>query len=120
MTFLCKKCKSASARRHREADGARGFPEGHDRLRGKRRVLPQCALSGRWEVSDGASAIITTSAEVAATRLTAQVIDAKTPTAILGVEGDDARKDARILKDERVEQRDRLADYEEMVTTRLG
>ena len=53
-------------------------------------------------------------------RLTAQVIDAKTPTAILGVEGDDARKDARILKDERVEQRDRLADYEEMVTTRLG
>ena len=120
MTFLCKKCKSASARRHREADGARGVSEGHDRLRGKRRVLPECAFPGRCAVTDEVSATTTTSAEAAATRLTAQVIDAKTPTAILGVEGDDARKDARILKDERVEQRDRLADYEEMVTTRLG
>ncbi|KAG7447603.1 uncharacterized protein BT62DRAFT_1074980 [Guyanagaster necrorhizus] len=32
------------------------------------------------------------------------VIEAKTPQAIVGVEGDDARVDARMLKDDRVKQ----------------
>ncbi|KAG2122983.1 CHY zinc finger-domain-containing protein [Suillus cothurnatus] len=32
------------------------------------------------------------------------VIDAKTPQAVIGVEGEDARVDARMLKDDRVQQ----------------
>lgn len=32
------------------------------------------------------------------------VIEAKTPQAVVGVEGEDARKDARMIKDERVKQ----------------
>jgi len=32
------------------------------------------------------------------------VLEAKTPQAVIGVEGEDARKDARMLKDERVKQ----------------
>jgi len=32
------------------------------------------------------------------------VLEAKTPQAVLGVEGEDARVDARMLKDERVKQ----------------
>ncbi|KAJ1311756.1 hypothetical protein OPQ81_010226 [Rhizoctonia solani] len=32
------------------------------------------------------------------------IIEAKTPTPVIGVEGEDARKDARMLRDERMKQ----------------
>ncbi|GAB1519409.1 hypothetical protein RhiXN_00261 [Rhizoctonia solani] len=32
------------------------------------------------------------------------IIEAKTPTPVVGVEGEDARKDARMLRDERMKQ----------------
>ncbi|KAJ3555407.1 hypothetical protein NP233_g12214 [Leucocoprinus birnbaumii] len=51
------------------------------------------------------------------------VIDAKTPQAVLGVEGEDARVDNRMLKDERVQQtknKSLLTLDSEDLTERIG
>lgn len=36
-----------------------------------------------------------------------QVLEAKTPSAMLGVEGEDARKDSRMIRDDRVQEKQR-------------
>ncbi|CAE6523792.1 unnamed protein product [Rhizoctonia solani] len=40
------------------------------------------------------------------------IVEAKTPTPMVGIEGEDARKDARMLRDERVKQLDLSLDDE--------
>jgi len=48
------------------------------------------------------------------------IIDAKTPTAILGVEGEDARVDARILKDDRLQSKNRQDEWDRIVSEKIG
>ncbi|EIM81759.1 uncharacterized protein STEHIDRAFT_161924 [Stereum hirsutum FP-91666 SS1] len=48
------------------------------------------------------------------------VIDAKTPQAVIGVEGDDARVDARMLKDERIKGENERSLYRQDQSDRLG
>ncbi|KAJ1933643.1 hypothetical protein FBU59_005963 [Linderina macrospora] len=49
------------------------------------------------------------------------VIDAKTPRAALGVEGEDARMDNRFIKDDRVKGQDKKSIYaENNLDERLG
>ncbi|KAI0730717.1 CHY zinc finger-domain-containing protein [Earliella scabrosa] len=48
------------------------------------------------------------------------VIDAKTPQAVLGVEGEDPRVDARMLKDERVKQDPSRSLFAQEFTDRIG
>ncbi|KAL4068739.1 hypothetical protein V8B97DRAFT_2024667 [Scleroderma yunnanense] len=48
------------------------------------------------------------------------VIDAKTPQAVVGVEGDDARIDSRMLKDERMKMDPRRSLFTLDVSDRLG
>jgi len=48
------------------------------------------------------------------------VIDAKTPQAVLGVEGEDARVDARMLKDDRVQQDPKRSLFGQDFSDRVG
>ncbi|KAG8860552.1 hypothetical protein FRB96_003806 [Tulasnella sp. 330] len=48
------------------------------------------------------------------------VIDAKEPKAMLSVEGEDARRDARMLKDERVKEDTKRSLFGQDVSDRLG
>lgn len=49
------------------------------------------------------------------------VIEAKIPQAVVGVEGEDARKDARMIKDERVKQDAYRSIFTDLdVSDRLG
>lgn len=48
------------------------------------------------------------------------VIEAKTPQAVLGVEGDDPRINARLLKDERIEQDPTRSIFNQDLSERLG
>ncbi|KAG2074807.1 hypothetical protein BDR04DRAFT_1070665 [Suillus decipiens] len=48
------------------------------------------------------------------------VIDAKTPQAVIGVEGEDARVDARMLKDDRVKQDPTRSIFSSDFSYRMG
>ncbi|KAG1742512.1 hypothetical protein EDB19DRAFT_1894928 [Suillus lakei] len=48
------------------------------------------------------------------------VIDAKTPQAVIGVEGEDARVDARMLKDDRVQQDPTRSIFSRDFSDRVG
>ncbi|KAI0301767.1 CHY zinc finger-domain-containing protein [Multifurca ochricompacta] len=48
------------------------------------------------------------------------VIDAKTPQAVIGIEGEDARVDARLLKDERVNSDGSRSLFKQDISDRLG
>lgn len=48
------------------------------------------------------------------------VLEAKTPVAGLGVEGEDLRKDSRMIKDERVKQDPQRSIFTQDVSDRLG
>jgi len=48
------------------------------------------------------------------------VLDAKTPQAVVGVEGEDARVDARMLKDERTKESQQRSIFLQDFTDRIG
>ncbi|GJJ08245.1 hypothetical protein Clacol_002454 [Clathrus columnatus] len=49
-----------------------------------------------------------------------QVIDAKTPQAVIGVEAEDARVDSRMIKDERIQQDPVRSIYNVDFSDRIG
>lgn len=48
------------------------------------------------------------------------VLEAKTATPVLQVEGEDIRKDARMIKDERVKNNERMTIWDIDATDKLG
>jgi len=47
------------------------------------------------------------------------ILDAKTPSAMLSVEGEDARVDSRMIRDDRIEQKQKELLMDEMVSEKL-
>ncbi|KAI0738920.1 hypothetical protein C8Q80DRAFT_217648 [Daedaleopsis nitida] len=84
MAFLCKKCKKAFRKDMTEYDESDEYCPHCD----NHYVSPYLILRVRPRWILGVH----------------QVIEAKTPQAVLGVEGEDPRLDSRMLKDDRVEE----------------
>ncbi|KAI0752796.1 CHY zinc finger-domain-containing protein [Daedaleopsis nitida] len=100
MAFLCKKCKKAFRKDMSEYDESDEY-------------CPHC---DNHYVSQALHSMWTGVGEP----WTDQVIEAKSPQAVLGVEGEDPRLDARMLKDERAKQDPTRSLFAAEFSDRLG